>query len=198
MSEDQQDPQEEQSSELDDSTPQQPDDSTPEGDSAPAEDSTPSESDDSTPAGDSAPEGDSASADDSTPAESDDSTPTGDSASSEATHFTPLSPITSGESQEIHRVKFEQLNLLRDLEVDRNVDRYDDVSLRISIELGRVTTAVKDILDWREGSLVETNKIQGEAMEIMVNGKCLGKGEVVVVGDNLAIRITELHKPDLI
>lgn len=101
-------------------------------------------------------------------------------------------------SQEVHPVKFEQLSPSSILAEDRNVERYDDVSLRISIELGRVTKPVREILEWREGSLVETNKIQGESMEILVNGRLLGKGEVVVVGDNLAIRITELIKPQVI
>jgi len=102
------------------------------------------------------------------------------------------------EGDEVHPVKFEQLSSAGLPADDRNVDRYDDVSLRISIELGRVTKPVEDILEWREGSLVETNKIQGESMEILVNGRLLGKGEVVVVGDNLAIRITELIKPQVI
>ena len=102
------------------------------------------------------------------------------------------------EDQEVHPVGWSQLTQRQDLQSERNVDRYDDVSLRVSIELGRVTKPVREILEWREGSLVETNKIQGEAMEIMVNGRLLGKGEVVVVGDNLAIRITELIKPQVI
>ena len=49
----------------------------------------------------------------------------------------------------------------------------------------------------RHGNVVETQKLSGQPMEIMVNGRLFGKGEVVVVGDNLAIRITDLHKPEL-
>ena len=49
----------------------------------------------------------------------------------------------------------------------------------------------------KEDAIVETKKLSGMPMEIMVNGSLFGKGEVVVVGDNLAIRITDLEKPDL-
>ena len=69
--------------------------------------------------------------------------------------------------------------------------------MHVSIELGRVPKSLRDILEWKEGSIVETQKLSGMPMEIMVNGSLFGKGEVVVVGDNLAIRITELQKPDL-
>ena len=53
------------------------------------------------------------------------------------------------------------------------------------------------ILELREGAIIETHKPSGYPMEIMVNERMFGRGEVVVVGDNLAIRITDLKKPDL-
>ena len=93
------------------------------------------------------------------------------------------------------RLEFEQLEQLMQEAGERNVNRFDDVPLTVSIELGRVTEAIRNILDWREGAVVETKKLSGQPMEIMVNGRLFGHGEVVVVGDNLAIRITELIKP---
>ncbi len=107
-------------------------------------------------------------------------------------HGTPAAPDTD---DPVQRVKFDQLKFLLDLDGDKNVDRFDDVTLTVSIELGRVTLPVKEILDWREGNVVETSKLSGQPMEIMVNGRLFGNGEVVVVGDNLAIRITDLQKP---
>ena len=80
---------------------------------------------------------------------------------------------------------------------DKNVDRFSDVPLRVAIELGRVNVTIREILELKEGSIVETKKLSGQPMEIMVNDRLFGHGEVVVVGDNLAIRITELEKPDL-
>ena len=97
----------------------------------------------------------------------------------------------------VQRVKFDQLKNILELAGEKNVTRFDDVTLQVSIELGRVTLGIKDILEWREGNVVETSKLSGQPMEIMVNGRLFGKGEIVVVGDNLAIRITDLEKPEL-
>ena len=94
-------------------------------------------------------------------------------------------------------IQFEQLKEFLQEEVEKNVDRFDDVPLTVSIELGRVAQPIRQILEWKEGSVVETKKLSGQPMEIMVNGRLIGRGEVVVVGDNLAIRITDLEKPDL-
>ena len=80
---------------------------------------------------------------------------------------------------------------------DKNVDRFSDVPLRVAIELGRVNMTIGEILELREGAVVETRKPSGQPMEIMVNERLFGRGEVVVVGDNLAIRITDLKNPDL-
>lgn len=80
---------------------------------------------------------------------------------------------------------------------DKNVDRFDDVPLKVAIELGRVNLGIREILDLKEGSIIETRKLSGQPMEVMINDRLFGRGEVVVVGDNLAIRITDLKKPDL-
>jgi flagellar motor switch protein FliN/FliY len=117
-------------------------------------------------------------------------------AGSEASAGPEGTPATGPEDQ-VQRVKFDQLKHILDLEGEKNVTRFDDVTLQVSIELGRITLPIKEILEWREGNVVETSKLSGQPMEIMVNGRLFGKGEVVVVGDNLAIRITDLEKPDL-
>ena len=104
---------------------------------------------------------------------------------------------TSPDDQEVLPLQFDQLTLDNLDPADKNVSRFDDVTLQVAIELGRVTQPIREILDWREGSVIETTKHSGQPMEIMVNGRLFGKGEVVVVGDNLAIRITDLMKPDL-
>ncbi len=108
----------------------------------------------------------------------------------------PVEPTIS-EDMEIKPLEFEQLHEEVLEPGTTNVNRFDDVTLQISIELGRVTRSIRDILEWREGSVVETTKLSGMPMEILVNGRLFGKGEVVVVGDNLAIRITDLVKPEL-
>ena len=99
--------------------------------------------------------------------------------------------------EEISRLQFSQLPFGEPEPGEKNVDRFDDVPLLISIELGRINLPIREILDLKEGSIVETKKLSGQPMEIMVNDRLFGRGEVVVVGDNLAIRITDLMKPDL-
>ena len=106
-------------------------------------------------------------------------------------------PPGTEEEESIRALQFEQLNLEIGEPGEKNVIRFDDVTLDVSIELGRVTRSVREILEWREGSVVETTKLSGQPMEIMVNGKLFGKGEVVVEGDNLAIRITDLETPKI-
>lgn len=103
----------------------------------------------------------------------------------------------ASEDPETFPAEFEQLPVLDLGELEKFVNRYDDVPMKVSIELGRVTKTLNDILEWKEGSIVETKKLSGMPMEIMVNGSLFGRGEVVVVGDNLAIRITDLEKPNL-
>lgn len=97
-----------------------------------------------------------------------------------------------------HPARFEQLKRKELGDLEKFVERYDDVPMKVSIELGRVTKTLRDILELKEGSVVETKKLSGMPMEILVNGSLFGRGEVVVVGDNLAIRITDLEKPDLV
>ena len=110
----------------------------------------------------------------------------------------PQAPGTNAQpNEELPRpVRFEQLeNLLKEVG-EKQVDPFDDVPLTVSIELGRVAASIREILEWKEGYVVETQKASGLGMEIMVNGRLFGMGEVVVVGETLAIRITELKKPE--
>ena len=86
-------------------------------------------------------------------------------------HEAPLSD-PHAEDTEVQRVQFEQLKALLKDEVDRNVDRFDDVTLEIAIELGRVTKPIEEILDWKEGAIVETRKLSGQPMEIWSTGSC--------------------------
>jgi flagellar motor switch protein FliN/FliY len=75
-----------------------------------------------------------------------------------------------------------------------NIDLIMDVPLEVTVELGRTTKSIKDILEFAPGTIVELNKIAGEAIDILVNGKFVAKGEVVVIEESFGVRITEIMK----
>jgi flagellar motor switch protein FliN/FliY len=70
-----------------------------------------------------------------------------------------------------------------------------DIPLEISVELGRVKMLVKDIVELGTGSIVEIDKAAGEPVDVMVNGRLVAKGEVVVIEDNFGVRLTEILNP---
>jgi flagellar motor switch protein FliN/FliY len=67
-----------------------------------------------------------------------------------------------------------------------------DIPLQISVELGRVKMVVKDVVELGSGSIIEIDKAAGEPVDVLVNGKTVARGEVVVIEDNFGVRITEI------
>ena len=67
-----------------------------------------------------------------------------------------------------------------------------DVPLELSVEIGRTKMQVKDILDLRQGSIVELDKQAGDPVDIFVNGRIIARGDVVVINDNFGVRITKI------
>jgi flagellar motor switch protein FliN/FliY len=72
------------------------------------------------------------------------------------------------------------------------MDLLMNVALPVSVELGRATMTIQEVLGIYEGSVIELERLAGEPVDILVSGKLLGKGEVVVVDDKFGVRITEL------
>jgi flagellar motor switch protein FliN/FliY len=77
-----------------------------------------------------------------------------------------------------------------------NIALLMDVPLKLTVELGRTTKLVKEILALAPGSVVELDKLAGEAVDILVNEKLIAKGEVVVIDENFGVRITEIINPE--
>lgn len=75
-----------------------------------------------------------------------------------------------------------------------NIDLIMDVPLEVTVELGRTHKSIQDILDFAPGTIIELNKIAGEPIDVLVNGKYVAKGEVVVIEESFGIRITEIMK----
>lgn len=80
-------------------------------------------------------------------------------------------------------------------ESDRGLDILMDIPLEISVELGRVKMLVRDVVELGTGSIVEIEKAAGEPVEVLVNGRPVARGEVVVIEDNFGVRITEILNP---
>ncbi|HWR43157.1 flagellar motor switch phosphatase FliY [Sporomusa sp.] len=78
---------------------------------------------------------------------------------------------------------------------DANIGLIMDVPLQITVELGRTRKLIRDILELTPGSVVELDKLAGEPVDILVNGKLIAKGEVVVIDENFGVRITDIVSP---
>lgn len=78
---------------------------------------------------------------------------------------------------------------------DTNINLIMDVPLQVTVELGRTKKLIREILELAPGSVVELDKLAGEAVDILVNGKLIAKGEVVVIDENFGVRITDIVSP---
>ncbi len=77
----------------------------------------------------------------------------------------------------------------------QNLDFILDIPLKVTVELGRTQVVIKDLLLLGQGSVLELDKLAGEPLEILVNGKLIAKGEVVVVNEKFGIRLTDIISP---
>ena len=73
-----------------------------------------------------------------------------------------------------------------------NIDLIMDVPLEVTVELGRTKKSISEILDFGPGKIIELNKLAGEPVDVLVNGKYVAKGEVVVIEESFGVRITEI------
>lgn len=76
-----------------------------------------------------------------------------------------------------------------------NMDMILDIPLSVSVELGRTRMIVKDLLQLSQGAVVELEKLAGEPMEILVNGRLIARGEAVVVNDKFGVKLTDIVSP---
>ena len=77
----------------------------------------------------------------------------------------------------------------------QNLDFILDTPLKVSVELGRAQVVIKDLLQLGQGSVLELDKLAGEPLEVLVNGKLVARGEVVVVNEKFGIRLTDIISP---
>lgn len=106
----------------------------------------------------------------------------------------------SGMSQDpitIQPAKFAPLDNTRSMfgAENQNLELVLDVGLKLTVELGRAELPIKKVLELTRGSVIELDKIAGEPVDLLANGKLIAKGEVVVIEDNFGLRITSIISP---
>lgn len=106
---------------------------------------------------------------------------------------------TRVQKQKVSKVAFEDLQPGKSMGDTRGLDLILDVPLGVTVELGRKTLSIREILGLNPGSLVELEKLAGEPVDLLVNGKLFAKGEVVVIDENFGVRISSIvaHKERL-
>jgi flagellar motor switch protein FliN/FliY len=92
-------------------------------------------------------------------------------------------------------VEFEDFDEPVYTQLPKQLELLYDVPLEITVELGRSKLKLKEIMDLNIGSIIELDKLTGEHIDILVNGKVIAKGEVVVVSESFGVRITEIINP---
>ena len=80
------------------------------------------------------------------------------------------------------------------IQSNENIGLIMDVPLEVTVELGRTSKSISEILDFAPGTIIELDKIAGEPIDVLVNGKFVAKGEVVVIEESFGIRVTEIIK----
>ncbi len=82
-----------------------------------------------------------------------------------------------------------------DPESSVNMEFLLDISLNVTVELGRAKMLINDLLKLGQGSVIELSKLAGESLDILANQKPIARGEVVVVNDKYGVRLTEVISP---
>lgn len=127
--------------------------------------------------------------------------------------YIPTSEVAPVQQQAPPRQQAPSQNVVRDVDIQmpqfpsfddshivqqkENMDIIMDVPLEVTVELGRTNKKIKEILEFNPGTVIELDRLAGEPIDILVNGKFVAQGEVVVIDENFGIRITEIINPEL-
>lgn len=107
----------------------------------------------------------------------------------------PMMGYPQGQNVNVQQAAFQAFNPdLAAITQKENINLIMDVPLEVTVELGRTHKSIADILEFAPGTIVELNKIAGEPIDVLVNGKYVAKGEVVVIEESFGVRITEVIK----
>lgn len=96
----------------------------------------------------------------------------------------------------VNPAQFQNFDVVDVKQQKENMDILMDVPLEVTVELGKTSKRIKEILEFSPGTIIELDKLAGEPIDILVNGKYVAKGEVVVIDENFAIRVTSIISPE--
>ena len=102
-------------------------------------------------------------------------------------------PMMDQQGVNVQPAQFQAFNNnISPVQQKENIDLILDVPLQVTVELGKTRRSIKEILEFSPGTVIELDKIAGEPVDVLVNGKYVAKGEVVVLEESFAVRITEI------
>ncbi|AKL95470.1 flagellar motor switch phosphatase FliN [Clostridium aceticum] len=96
----------------------------------------------------------------------------------------------------VQPVTFQAFDQVSHKGIPENIALIQDVPLQVTVELGRTTKRINEVLEFGPGTIIELDKLVGEPLDILVNGQYVAKGEVVVIDENYGIRITDIVHPN--
>lgn len=95
----------------------------------------------------------------------------------------------------VKQFEFNSFDNKENVVYNESIDLIQDIPIEITVELGRTTKRISEILEYGPGTIIELDKLVGEPLDVMANGRVIAKGEVVVIDDNFGIRITDIVNP---
>jgi flagellar motor switch protein FliN/FliY len=122
--------------------------------------------------------------------------PTAVAAGGEPAVAAPAAAAPEESPLEVRRAEFQPLQPRVPTEPRANIGLLMDVTVTVTIELGSTELPLRDILELGPGSVVQLDRVLGEPVDILINRELVGKGEVVVVGDQFGVRVTQLLNPE--
>ncbi len=103
-------------------------------------------------------------------------------------------PASNMQNVNVQPAQFQSFSGGGSIQGQENIGLIMDVPLEVTVELGRTTKSISEILSFAPGSIIELDRIAGEHIDVLVNGKLVAKGEVVVIDESFSVRVTEIIK----
>lgn len=121
--------------------------------------------------------------------------PMGQPMMGQPTQGVPYNYVPPMQDVNVQPVQFQPFNAaFNPITQQENIDLIMDVPLDVTVELGRTSKSIKEILEFAPGTIIELDKIAGEPIDVLVNGKLVAKGEVVVIEESFGVRVTDIIK----